>query len=316
MNISRKFKLLLISVSALLLFAGCDLFVLGPSLNQNYDDEEVGFGRLGAALVDDEEVRVGWDWFDLERDLRGIDPVYDKIIIQHSTGSYPVSRLGGKLFEISDWDPVTNPLWSTVFKDLKNDREHYFALYAHEKNGRWMAPIYTSVYLEGYDKYTVGGLLTRNDGVNVPVEANLSTGVYNNLTSGLRIINDNTVNIFYYDVWEDEKVASAELNLIINSVTVDDVLLVQPIRIYWDSGDASQLNLWGDDSFVFDRSVTEAYNIAAGNTGSHSFDITDVFAKSQLHRTNGIVLYTGGSNITMDYNTDFPTIDLQVVRKW
>jgi len=317
MDISKKFirTVVLIGAAALLLLGGCDLFVLGPSLNLNYDDEDAAFGRLGAALVDDGDVRVGWDWYDLERDLRGIDPVYDKIIIQHSTGSYPVSRIGGRKFEISEWDPVTNPLWSTVFKDLKNDREHYFALYAHERNGRWMAPMYASVYLEGYEQHSF--FLYSRDDATTPLEANLSTGAVNTLAVGFTSsITPTTINVFYYDLWEDEKVASAKLNFDVNSVTADDVIIVHPVRVYWDSGDASQLNLWGDDSFVIDRSVAAVYNINAGNTGPHSFNITDVFAKAQLHRTNGIVLYTGGSNIVMNYNSDFPIIDLQVVRKW
>ncbi|MDY7028273.1 MAG: hypothetical protein SVR04_08260 [Spirochaetota bacterium] len=305
MNISRKFKLILISASALLLFAGCDLFVLGPSLNLNYDDDDAAFGRLGAALVDDGDVRVGWDWYDLERILpgRNLDPIYDKIIIQHSTGSYPVSRLGGRKFEISEWDPVTNPLWSTVFKDLKYDREHYFALYAHERNGRWMAPLYASVYFDGYDSYPIF------PGAPTNISANFSGG-----THAPGAINADQADICYYDLGGDELVASAVMTLDITAAPAsDDHIIIYPMRQRWDVANFTDIDLGGVDQFAVDRSIRAEIPVTASFTGMLYPDITEVFAKAQYHGTKGILIQTSGQDMTI---TSPPMIEVEVVRKW
>jgi hypothetical protein len=143
-------KNIVLALLTSLLFVSCDGFFLGPAMNLNHDDPNRAFGRLECEPIDSDEIRVIWDWYDIERALRGISPVYDEIIIKHNTGSYPTSRLGGESYLLTSWDASTNPMSSTIFTDLKRDRDHYFALYAHEAGGSWMAPIYTSRYLEGY----------------------------------------------------------------------------------------------------------------------------------------------------------------------
>ena len=303
----------------LMLLGGCDLFVLGPSLNLNYDDVEQGFIRFGVARVGKDEVQVGWDWLDTERKHRGIDPIYDKIIIQHSRGSYPVSRLGGQLIELKDWNPVSNPLWSTVFPDLKWDREHYFALYAHERDGRWMAPIYTSTYLGNYEENSLGFFWPRDDGTTIPLRINTSINEKVHLSMASWDMSAVRGHIFYYDLWEDEKVVSAILQFDVSNVTVDTPIRVFPMRAYWDinSGNTTALGIFGTESFTIDRSIYAEITVPPiAGTNTYTIDITDVFAKAQQLRTNGIILFTTGPAVDMEYGGNLPLIDLQVVRNY
>ena len=300
-------KVMLCCATLLLWISSCDLFVLGPFLNINRDDEDAGFARLRADQVDEGAVRVGWDWYDLERKLRGAKPVYDQIIIKHNTGSYPASRLGGESFKISDWDPVKNPLWSTVFKDLRDDREHYFALYAHERNGRWMAPMYASVHVEGYDRYTI------YPGASTLVSGNFSGGTH---TAGA--INANQADIYYYDFGDDETVQSATITLEITATPAgDDSIIIYPMRWRWETANFSTMNV-GDvdsnpDQFFIDRSIYADIPIETGFTGTLSEDITDVFAKAQYHGTRGILIQTGGQDMTI---VTYPPIQVKVVRRY
>jgi len=308
-------SLLIMFVLAGFLLSSCDNFILGPSLNLNYEDQDQGIIRFDSAVIGEGEVRVSWDWFDIERQLRDIDPIYDEIVIKHSTGSRPSSRLGGKSFKLKDWDPVDKPMWSTVFEDLKWDKEHYFALYAHEDGGRWMAPLYTSIHMEDSDQYSPGTLWTRDE-LNIPLQADtdiLGTGATSALSFGITPISATLTNIFYYDLWDDEKVVSAVLHVNINSFTNPVSLEIYPMRNYWESGDARNLALYGEEFFAVDRSIKVEYPITSN--GSQTIDITEVFAKAQQHRTQGLFIQTDGNGINMDYTGNYPTIDVEVVRK-
>ena len=301
-------KVMLFSSVILVFFSSCDLFMLGPFLNINRDDEDAGFARLRVDQVDEGAVRVGWDWYDLERILRGAKPVYDEIIIKHNTGSYPLSRLGGEAFEISDWDPVDNPLWSTVFKDLRDEREHYFALYAHERNGRWMAPMYASVHVKGYDRYTIW------PGASLTVSGNFTGAISHTVGE----INAEQADICYYDFGDDETVNKATITLDITAApAAADVIIIYPMRCRWEDIDFSTMNV-GDsesnpDQFCIDRSIRAEIPITAGFTGTLYEDITEVFAKAQYHGTRGILIHTGGQDMTI---TSWPGIQVKVVRRY
>ena len=297
----------LIGAAVIMSLASCDLFLLGPSLNLNYDDPDIGFGRFRSALIGDGEIRVGWDWIDIERKLRGLDPVYDQIIIKHSTGSYPVSRLGGEKFEISGWNPVTKPMWSTVFKDMKWDREHYFALYAHERDGRWMSPMYTSLYFDGFDT-NMNSFPTE-----LTVSGNFSGGGHPQGELSL-----DQADMYYYDIGEDGTVKSATISFDVTSPpAADDKIVIYPMRSRWDIPDFTSLNI-GDaavypDQFYIDRSVRVEIPVSTAPVNPIERDITSVFAKAQYHGTNGILIVTGGSNISISTP---PQIETNLVRRW
>ncbi len=291
------------------LFTACDVFVLLPAFNHNPDDPNQSFGPLKAGIIDDGTVRVVWDWYDLERKVRGLEPVYDEIVIKHNRGNYPDSRLGGKVFKIKNWDPATNPLWATTFSDLKSDREHYFALYAHEKDGRWVGPLYTSLYMEGFD-YNMWSSFASH-GISAVISTEVTPG------SGLGTISGDEADLYYYqDFWEEEVIMSAELVLEFTNIPADDTVLIYPLRSYIEDSDGDNLIDQGIGlaEFSVDRSVRIEVPLSAGATGTQIVDITKVLAKSQYHRHNGILLKMQGTT-TVNY-TSFPSIDIEIARNW
>ncbi|MDZ7794336.1 MAG: hypothetical protein U5P10_11795 [Spirochaetia bacterium] len=279
------FKLALTLCILIPFFTACDAFVLLPAFNHHPDDPNQAFGPLRAGIVDDGTIRVMWDWYDLERVIRGFEPVYDEIVIKHNRGNYPDSRLGGKSFEIKNWDPATNPLWPATFSDLKNDREHYFALYAHEKDGRWVGPMYNSTYMEGfeYDAWSS----SPSHSISAVISTRATPG------TGLGTISGDEADLYYYqDFWEDEVIMSAELVLEFTSIPADDTVFIYPLRSYIEDADTDNLIDQGIGlaEFSVDRSIRIEVPLVAGGTGTQLVDITKVLAKSQYHHHNGILL--------------------------
>ncbi len=291
-------------------FTACDAFVLLPALNLNPDDPDQGFGRLRAGIIDDGTIRVVWDWYDLERVVRGIEPLYDEIVIKHNRGSYPASRLGGKSFEIKNWDPTTNPLWAATFSDLKDDREHYFALYVHEKDGRWVGPLYTSRYMEGFGYEIITGLTPTNS-----ISATISTG--ETPGEGIGNISGDEADLYYFqDFWEDEIVMSAELIIEFSNITANDTLLIYPLRGYIEDSDGDVIidRGLGLSEFNVDRSLRIEYPLISGDTGVKEIDITKVLAKAQYHRHNGILLKMAGTT-SVTFGTP-PNINVELAGNW
>ncbi len=306
------------------LFTACDVFVLLPAFNHNPDDPNQAFGPLKAGIIDDGTVRVVWDWYDLERKVRGLEPVYDEIVIKHNRGNYPDSRLGGKVFEIKNWDPATNPLWATTFSDLKSDREHYFALYAHEKDGRWVGPIYTSIYMEGFEFSTRPGL-TPITSISVdatppppppppppfPAATTITTAAYP------LIISDTQTMIYYFDdIWDDEKIISAKLFIEVNTGPANpDSLIIYPMRSYVEETSGTLSDYIGLYGFTVDRTVFSEYPLSATDTGPKEIDITDVFVKAHYHRHDGIYLKMAGLE-SLELGIPEPYIEIEIARNW
>ncbi len=302
-------KLAIILGILITLFTACDAFVLLPAFNHNPDDENPVFGPLRAGIVDDGTIRVMWDWYDLERVVRGFEPVYDEIVIKHNRGNYPDSRLGGKSFEIKNWDPATNPLWPATFSDLKDDREHYFALYAHEKDGRWVGPMYTSRHIEGFDYQIRNGVFPTSS-----VAAIVSTGT----TVGEGLLTEDQANLYYYqDIWEDEVIISAELVLEVTGVSADGTLVIFPLRSYVEDADADGNIDTGISiaDFSVDRSIRLELDLVAGGTGTKYIDITKVLSKAQYHRHNGILLMMTPGTSQVNF-TPAPGINIELARNW
>lgn len=296
------------------LFTGCDAFISLPAFNHNPDDPNPSFGPLQADIVDDGTIRVIWDWYDLERVVRGTEPLYDEIVIKHNRGNYPDSRLGGKIFEVKDWDPADNPLWSATFSDLKSDREHYFALYAHEKDGRWVGPMYTSRYIEGFEYQTRSGVLPNS---SESFSADISAGTAAGLSYPENISNNRVLVYYYDDLWEEEKITSAQINITINTApSSDDVIFIYPIRVMVrnDSGTVSQELAMS--SLTVDRSIRAEIPLSASDTYplTRSVAITNTLAKAQYHYHHGLLMQIAGAN-SVPVDTD-PTINVEITRNW
>ncbi|MDA3938048.1 MAG: hypothetical protein PF693_01900 [Spirochaetia bacterium] len=135
----------------LLLFTGffvsCDFLLPAPLGRNNPFDDEAQIGRFNVAVSGTDSMVTNWDWHTALSSISD-ERVIDKIRIVHREGSRPTGI--GLLFDENVQEYTSTSEWSFNWTDLKNDEDHYFALYAHEKGGLWLAPRYADKYLDSF----------------------------------------------------------------------------------------------------------------------------------------------------------------------
>lgn len=314
---SRNFsgyKLLFLSLVVLL--ASCDPLFIGPMGRYNRQDDKSSLIRFDAFSYGDGQVFVGWNWLDQERAVRNDIPLlesqWDKIVIKEREDALPLSRLGG--IEIS----VTDDTWYKVFSDLEYNSEYYFALWPHEKDGEWLAPVYINRHV---DRPEPSGLMTATlvDAFSFDI---LGTAPGNYLATAvgtdILTVTDTDWYILYFDPIDSNVVVkSAELTLDIDDVTSSGTLIINSIR--WDDGEFFEL----DPNPTLERQIaTETFvgrNIEAGTAvaGPETYDISNIFGRALYHGPGILVLRaTAGSSIEIDTSTVIPKIEYEGVWRW
>ena len=300
LRVMRIASVVVLLVSAtVFLVSGCDALLLGPSPHANWDDPDLALMKLRANAVDDRDIRVAWDWLDIERELAGEKPKVDEIIVKHRKGSPPETRLGGKKFKLKNFEQNTNPLWKHTFNKLEQDEEHYFALYMHEKGGRWTAPLYTSTHLDGVDKYTENRNALYYQTADI-LTSTLSSDEPQSFSGAINGVTDTNWALLYFEeIDRRSTVESVTLNI---DNSAGATLVINPIRITPHSfEDLSVASI--DHSLELETTVT-AIDTVSGKL------LTEIFAKAYYHISNGILVRTKGTSITI--NT--MGIDCTVVR--
>ena len=286
LSLKRAAALLWIMFCVLSLLSSCDPLLLAPSPRANWNDPDIAVTKFPADALGDDAVRVAWDWVDLSRVMDGQEPKVDKIAISHRRGGFPVSRIEGAQFHIDDHDPIENPMWSFTFEDLKNEKDHYFALHMHEKNGRWLAPLYAQVRLEHAEINSWNDIRSQG-GEEIDLIAETSTDLVDGNTYS---INDTVCTIFKFDVDDNKRnVRSAAISLQVTNSSGSDVILVffsmrkQP------------------DVLPFDFSVAKAYIVPVAFAGTITVDVSDLAARAFYHDTGVIGIITNGNILDIDY---------------
>jgi len=294
-------------------FTSCDLFFIGPMGRYNRDDDKLSLLRFDAYPYGDGQMFVGWNWLDQERQIRNDidipDPQWDKIVIKSRKNTRPTSRLGGT--EIS----VKDNQWYKIFSDLDYDHEHYFAVWPHEKGGKWLSPIFINRNVE-YPK-TAG---PRTSTLVDVFSFNTVSGDYNSQSLPITVDDVDIWYIFYFDNTDSNVVVkSAQLTLDIDDTTSSGTLIINPVR--WDDGEffASILNL---DKRTFERQkatetfISKTISAADAIAGPQEFDITEIFSRALYHGPGFLVLRaSSGSSIDILAGTN-PTITYEGVWRW
>lgn len=126
-------------------FVSCDILLPSPLIRNNPNDNEAQLGEFAVVASGDSSVLALWDWQPASP-LIPDDRIIDKIRIVHRVGDPPVSMY---TLNKDDYTEITDSSsWQFEWKDLKQSRDHYFALYAHEKGGTWLAPIHEKIWLD------------------------------------------------------------------------------------------------------------------------------------------------------------------------
>ncbi|MCD6397076.1 MAG: hypothetical protein J7L71_06015 [Spirochaetaceae bacterium] len=128
-------------------FSSCDYLLPAPLGRNNPFDNEAQIGRFNVAVSGSDSMVTNWDWHDALPTIAD-DRVIDKIRIVHQENSRPSSRNPLNPDNVQEFTSTSN--WSYNWTSLKNDRDHHFALYAHEKSGLWLSPKYIDGYIDSF----------------------------------------------------------------------------------------------------------------------------------------------------------------------
>ncbi|MCK5674823.1 MAG: hypothetical protein KAH95_15695, partial [Spirochaetales bacterium] len=136
-------SLFLIAVAGILI--SCDYLLPAPLGRDNPYDDEAQIGRFAVAASGPDSVVTVWDWRDPPS---GIDKsrIIDKIRIVYGEGDPPLSKYPINPDNVIEY--TSNADFSYEWKNLNEDRDHYFALYAHEKGGMWLAPKRADIWFD------------------------------------------------------------------------------------------------------------------------------------------------------------------------
>lgn len=151
----KRFIYILSAASVVFLFSACDYLLPLPLGRDNPDDDNYQIRKFNASISGTTAVNTIWNWQPPSVDIPD-DQIIDKIRIVHKENDPPSSVNPIDKQEYVDID--TSSVWEFQWDNLKQGREHYFALYAHEKGGAWLAPKYGKLQLD-YNETTQNDFL-------------------------------------------------------------------------------------------------------------------------------------------------------------
>lgn len=307
-----RYSSIVVVLFLLVVLGSCDLFFIGPMGRYNRDDNKLSLLRFDAYPYGDGQMFLGWNWLDQERQIRDDidipDPQWDKIVIKSRKNSRPTSRLGGT--EIS----VKDNQWYKIFSDLDYDHEHYFAVWPHEKDGKWLSPIYINRHME-YPEADA-----RNSILIDAFSFDTDNDTYNNVFGSDFSVTNTTFDIWYIlyfdEIDSNIVVKSAQLNIDIDDTTSSGTLIINSVR--WDDGEffASDPNRTYERQNATETFVNRTISAADAIAGPQDFDITEIFSRALYHGPGILVLRVeAGSNIDI-LDTTTPTITYEGVWRW
>ncbi len=287
--IMKLIKLFSILIS-LVFIISCDLFFPAPVGRDNPEDDEVQIRNFSSLITGSDTITTVWDW-------RSPNPatsdsrIIEEIWIVHSENDMPLSRFPLNPDEVKKIKVTAN--WYVEWTNLKNDSEHYFALYARERGGTWLAPKYTDQFMDNNPGY-----VESSTGVPVLIRGNITTG-------GVLLNGDTTVNetiwgvarIDYSPISNIEYNINVELN--ISGGTVGDFLIVPGYYIF-ESGDSWDL-ISDPDNLDYDNKIE--VNISGYPV---NINITNIFNITAIYGSNTFVLIpttAGSSGVAATFDT-------------
>ncbi len=176
MKIYKNILYPLILILSAVLFISCDLLFPAPLGRDNPLDDEVQIGGFDASVSGPDSIITIWDW---RNPAPGIDDsrIIDKIRIVYSENNPPSSKYPLNPDNVQEF--TSNSEYQFEWTNLQQDREHYFALYAHEKGGVWLAPKYVKRHLNYSGHPDAGGSVHTKLYVNTALTTGISITAIN-----------------------------------------------------------------------------------------------------------------------------------------
>ncbi len=307
----KKIYFLLTSI-IIVFFAGllssCDYLLPAPLGRNNPFDDEAQIGRFSVAVSGSDSMVTNWDWHDALSTIED-KRVIDRIRIVHQKNSRPTSRNPLNPDNVQEFTSTSN--WFYNWTGLKNDKDHHFALYAHEKSGLWLSPKYIETYLDSSvqdNNYTLNSddLLGSKDPEEFKVykvgETPYTVTDVSNMSVPGFVAGDYA--ILEFDVNDTIYFDQFLLHVSnINTPATDEDLTIYAIK-----KDSQSITDWADlisDSTIdYEFSLSMQVTVSGGSF--QSIDISEIANRMSLYYSHAIAIYV---NNAFDVDVSQWTID-------
>lgn len=285
------------------LFISCDYLIPAPLGRNNPFDDEAQIGRFAVAASGPDSVVTVWDW---RNPPSGIDKsrIIDKIRIVYSESDPPLSKYPINPDNVIEF--TSNSDFSYEWENLNEDRDHYFALYAHEKGGMWLAPKRADIWFDSNgDEERWDIMMTGVTQLYVSTSADTNQVLVNptNVNVAAPLL---SIGFFRFDeLFEYNYGAVLEAQIQTWVIGTAGDFLVVPMRRRVEGG-----MTWGEisDANFYDLGNAKAATVTVPND---AVDIKDQINIARLHGSNTIAFLSYSSfdvdieNCEFNNGTDF-----------
>lgn len=305
----KKIYFLLTSI-IIVFFAGllssCDYLLPAPLGRNNPFDDEAQIGRFSVAVSGSDSMVTNWDWHDALSTIED-KRVIDRIRIVHQKNSRPTSRNPLNPDNVQEFTSTSN--WFYNWTGLKNDKDHHFALYAHEKSGLWLSPKYIETYLDSSVQDNNVSLYSASSPSNstefrvyevlnpfTPPAADVATNSTYSWNAGSFLVMEFNINeTIFFDKF---------LLQLKNSAPGSDI----DLTIYVIKKDLQHIANWEDmvsaNTIDYDSVLIRQVTNEAG--ANQTFEISEIANRMSLYYSHAIAIYV---NNAFDVDVSQWTID-------
>ncbi len=292
MKIKHNITTVLTVILGIILLTSCDFLLPGPLGRDNPEDDGTQIGGFASAVSGSNSIIVVWDWHPPAPDIPDYQ-VIDKVRIVYSENDIPSSMYPINKDEYTE--VTSNTTWQFEWKNLRTDKDHYFALYAHEKGGSWLSPIFSKRYINinGFEERTNMGFTKLY--VNTSGDANPVTTTASNITASPL-----TVFFLVFDFPSDD---GAVLDARLTSFSINNTGTVDVVPVRKRVNDGMQ---WGDINNPEYYDYTKALHIYIGGNADE-VQIKDQVNAARMYGSDTVAFIPdSGSPINMAVNiTEF-----------
>ncbi len=286
----KRLIYILSAASAVFFLSACDYLLPLPLGRDNPADDEAQIGGFSAAVSGIDSITVVWGWLAPAQDIPD-DQVIDKIRIVHKVNDPPSSVVQLNKEDYTDISDIST--WQFEWRGLQQGEDQYFALYAHEKGGKWLSPkiekkwinsnVYPNSWSPGFNKFYISSASPGN------VVTTASTNVTGTVPGG-------NVGFFeFYNLNDPNYGIVSEAAIRGWNVSASGDILIVPVRIrLYDS-----VTTWGQIAGQLDYQHAQQVNNIS------STDVVEIKEQINLARVYGSnTIAFIAANAVVDVNID------------
>lgn len=272
------------------IFISCDFLLPAPLGRNNPFDDEAQIGRFEASPSSYNSIVTVWEW---RNPASGIDDsrIIDKVRIVYSENNPPVSKYPLNPDNVIEY--TSNTDFSYEWTNLNENTDHYFALYAHEKGGLWLAPKNIKAWIND------GGYFENWPWNNIKMYVNALLPANPVGTTATNIIYDPGVPEYVVGFMRFDDLFTGDYGAVVDAriqgwvVATGGTLSIIPVRKTVDD-----TMLWGDidNPILYDYEHANTVIIGAS---TDIVDIKDQINISRVYGSNTLAFITSDTNVSI-----------------